>query len=263
MKRTSPVLLISIFTILLFFIFGTVRSTASGPSGSRLVTAAERAVPTTVRDLRRATARQESAPAIDQSAWQQTQALLEEKEARTAAQQKIDAQLLYAIKMRRGEQIAKNVKTLSVEVGADDRGLVTVDIAAIVDDQLLSDLRGMGVEVSNVFPKYNSLRAVVSLEQLETIAGFSQVRFIQLKQEALFSQKREEAQKPFQPQPRYPGPGVQPTWRPNEDFKERAARVRAALQPALNSVTAPNAPPRIGSVTSQGDTTHGAFIARG
>jgi hypothetical protein len=263
MKRTSPVLLLSVFAALVFFILGTVRSTASGPSGSRQVTAADPAVPTTVRELKRVTAEQESRPAIDQSAWQQIQALLEEKETRTAAQQKIDSQLLYAIKMRRGEKIADYVQSLSIEVGADDAGLVTVDISALVDDQLLNDLRGMGIGVSNVFPKYNSLRAVVLLEQLETIAGFNQVRFIQPKQEALLSQTRVESRRPFQSQPRYPGPGVQQTWRPYEDRNERAARVRAALQPALSGALAPNAPPRIGSVTSQGDTTHGAFIARG
>jgi hypothetical protein len=262
MKRTSPILLLSVFVIFLFFIFGTVRSTASGPSGSRQVTAAGSAFQTTFPKPGSAAARQVPAPPIDQSAWQQIQALLDEKETRTPAQRKIDSQLLYAIKMRRGEKIANNVQTLSVEVGADTSGQVTVDIAAKVDDQLLNDLRGMGVEVSNVFRQYNSLRAIVSLEQLETIASFSQVRFIQPKQEALFSQTRGDARKPLPPpQPSTSGP--QQTWRPFDDINERAARVRAALQPALSGAVVPNAPPRIGSVTSQGDTTHRAYIARG
>src|SRR6185369_17712812 len=101
MKRTSPLLLLlSIFAVLVFIIFGTVRSTASGPNGSRPLTAANQAIPTTVAGLRSVAAQQEPAPAIDQRAWQQIQALLEEKEARTPAQQKIDSQLLYAIKMR-------------------------------------------------------------------------------------------------------------------------------------------------------------------
>jgi hypothetical protein len=263
MKRTSPFLLLGVFAVLVFFIFGTVRSTATGPSGSRQVTAARRAVPTTVAGLGSVTAKQEPAPAIDQSAWQQIQALLEEKKTRTAAQQKIDSQLLYAIKMRRGESIASTVRSLSVEVGADDSGRVTVDIAAIVDDQLLNDLRGMGVEVSSVSRQYNSLRAIVSLEQLETIAGFHQVRFIQPKQEALFSQTRVEAQKRSLRQPLPSRSGQQQTWRPFEDINERGARVRAALQPVLSGALAPNAPPLIGSVTSQGDTTHRAYIARG
>ena len=263
MKPTSPFLLLSIFAVLVFLIFGTVRSTASGPSGLRQVTAPAPAVPTTVPELRRVAAEQDRGRRSTKAPGSKYRLCLKKKETRTAAQQKIDSQLLYAIKMRRGERITNNVQSLSVEVGADDAGLVTVDIAAIVDDQLLNDLRGMGVKVSNVFRKYNSLRAVVSLEQLETIAGFSQVRFIQPKQEALLSQTRVESRRLLQPQPRYPGPGAQQTWKPYEDFNERAARVRAALQPVLSSAPAPNSPLGIGSVTSQGDTTHGAFIARG
>src|SRR6185295_14741552 len=108
-------------------------------------------------ELSFAPAKQEQKQPIAQAAWQQIQALIEEKESRTAAQQKIDSQLLYAIKMRRGERIAATVQTLTVEVGADDSGRVTVDISAIIDDQLLNDLRGMGVEVSTVFRKDNSL----------------------------------------------------------------------------------------------------------
>ena len=263
MKRTSPFLLLAVFAVLVFFIFGTVRSTASGPSGSRQVMAVNQAVPTTVAGLRSVAAKQEPALPINQSAWQQIQALLEEKEARTAAQQKVDSQLLYAIKMRRGEKIARNVQSLSVDVGADAGGLVTVEITAKIDDQLLESLRGMRAEVSHVFPQYNMLRAVVSLDQLETIASFPQVRFIQPKQEALFSQAQEEAQNPSPAQLRYSRLRGQHAQVPYGDFNDRASRIRAAIQPALQSAAAPNALSGIGSVTSQGDTTHRAFAARG
>ena len=260
MKRTSPLLVLSIFATLLFFIFGSVRSTASGPGE----TAGGPALPSSLPEMKSVVAKQEPAPEIDQSAWQQIQALLEEKEARTAVQQKIDSQLLYAIKMGRGESIAKGVPRLSVDVGADDAGLVTVDITAIIDDQLLDSLRGMSVEISNVFPQYNSLRAIASLEQLETIASFSQVRFIQPKQEALFSQAPVETRKPADAQSRSSTTSGLPAWGSRyRDFNNRAARVRAALQPALINTPPSNSPLGIGSVTSQGDTTHRAFTARG
>src|SRR6266850_1434884 len=110
MKRTSLFLLLGIFTTTLFFIFGSVRSTASGPGQ---VVAGGSALPSSLPAIKSVVAKQE--PTIDQSAWQQIQALLEEKEARTPAQQKIDSQLLYSIKMRRGESIAKNVRSLSVD----------------------------------------------------------------------------------------------------------------------------------------------------
>ena len=247
MKRTSPFLLLIVFAASLFLIFGSVHSSASGP---RRRTVPNFARPSSLSEIRSVVAKQEPAREIDQSVWQQIQALLEEKETRTTAQQKIDSQLLYAIKMRRGESIAKSVQTLSVEVGADDAGLVTVDITATIDDQLLDSLRGMGVEISNVASEYNTLRAKVSLEQLETIAKLSQVHFIQPRQEALFSQAPPKTPKPADSQ-RY--------W----DFRNRAARVRDVLKPVLKGAQAPQSPLGVGSVTSQGDTTHRALSARG
>ncbi len=189
---------------------------------------------------------------IASGARQQIQALLAEKESRSPVQQKIDSQLLYAIKLRRGESIAAGVQTLAVEVGADDAGLVTVDITAIVDEQLVKELAGMGIEVLSVFPQYHTLRAVASLEQLETIAGFPQVRFIQPKQEALYSQA------PAQTQSLSDAPAA------STDLGDRAARVRSQFEYIINPAPlSPETPVTIGSATSQGDTTHRAFSARG
>jgi hypothetical protein len=251
MKRTSPFLLLVVFSATLFLIFSSVHSAASGP---RQATVPDLARPSSLAATKSAVAKQEPVREIDPSVWQQIQALLEEKETRTAAQQKIDSQLLYAIKMRRGESIAKGVRTLSVEVGADDAGVVTVDITAAIDDQLLEGLRGMGVEILSAAREYNTLRANVSLEQIETIAKLSQVHFVQPRQDALFSQASPKTPKPADTE-RY--------W----DFRNRAARVRTALQPvlqpALNAAHTPQSPGGVGSVTSQGDTTHRAFSARG
>ncbi|MEP6819193.1 MAG: Calx-beta domain-containing protein [bacterium] len=261
MRRIPPLLVLSVFATLLFLIFGNVRSTASGPPGSRQGIANGQALSSSLPAAQSVVAKQEAPTEIDQKAQQQIQALLEEKEARTPVQQKIDSQLLYAIKIRRGESIARNVQSLSVDVGADDAGLVAVDITAIIDDQLLDSLRGMSVEVSHVFPEHNALRASASLEQLETIASFSQVRFIQPKQEALFSQAQVGTRKPSDIQGRYST--LPARAQRYSDFSDRAARVRAAIQPVLTSAPAPNRTLGIGSVTSQGDTTHRAFNARG
>ena len=174
---------------------------------------------------------------IASGARQQIQALLAEKESRSPAQQKIDSQLLYAIKLRRGESIAAGVQTLAVEVGADEAGLVTVDITAIVDEQLVKELAGMGIEVLSVFPQYHTLRAVASLEQLETIAGFPQVRFIEPKQEAEFSQAP-------QTQSLSDAPPA------STDLGDRAARIRSQFEIILNPTPlSPETPVTIGSVT--------------
>ena len=125
---------------------------------------------------------------LAESAMRQIQALQDEKESRTPAQKKIDSQLLYAIKMFRGEPIAQGIDKLEVNVGSDDKGVVTVDISADISDELLKTLKDMGVECSYVFPQYHTLRAVAKLDQLESIAELSEIRFIQPKQQSTANQ---------------------------------------------------------------------------
>ena len=73
---------------------------------------------------------------ISASALKQIGALEAEKSRRTPVQQKIDSQLLYADKMRRGEPIAEGVATQRVVLDKDDQGRVSVDIKADVTDSL-------------------------------------------------------------------------------------------------------------------------------
>jgi hypothetical protein len=249
MKRSSSFLAFSIFAAVLFFVFVSVRNAKSGPEQ---LTGGRPVLPSPLTRIRRVAQRSELASEIDQHVKQQIEALLEEKKSRTPAQQKIDSQLLYAIKMHRGEIIANGVQKLSVDVGADEAGRVTVDIGAILDDQLLDALRGMKAEVLSAFPKYHTLRAVVRLEQVEWIAKLSQVRFIQPKQELMFSQTPPQAQGQTFPPPQ-----------PVENFRDRSGRVRGAIQQVLSNPLSPDSPLGIGNVTSQGDTTHRAFAARG
>src|SRR5438552_2761679 len=241
MKRTTGTFLVLFAIFLLFLVGDTITSAsrfrADDPTTVLAPTPAASTVP--VR-------RQEPQPEISESAWQQIQALEIDKDSRTPAEQKIDSQLLYAIKMRRGQAVAAGVHILAVDVGADDTGLVTVDVTAIVDEQLLRDLTGLGIEVSNVFPQYHSLRAVASLDQLETIAGYSQVRVIQPKQEAMFAQA---------PRQTYPPPVG--------DFTSQTAQIRSEIRQALAFSIAPDSSLKIGVATSEGDTTHKTFSARG
>src|SRR5438132_3768059 len=189
---------------------------------------------------------------IATTAEQQIQALIAEKESRTPARQKIDSQLLYALKMHRGESIAQGIGKLDVNVGADEAGVVTVDVTAIVNDELLSSLAGMGIDYYSAYPEYHTLRANISLDQLETIAALPQIRFIQPKQEAMLSVH------PAVSEPRAvaTGRGRLP------DFRERAERVRVQLYQSLSDVQDKRILPEVGSKTSEGDTTHKASNAR-
>ena len=245
MKRSTGVAL-SILALFLFLIIGNIPRTASGPAAVNPAP-----LPSLISDLKSTAGKQHELPEITQGALQQIQGLLEEKQSRTAAQQKIDSQLIYAIKMRRGTSVATGVQTLTVDVGADDAGLVDIDITAIIDRQLLAELAGMKIEVSSVFPQYHTLRAVASLDQLEAIAALSQVRFIQPKQEAMYSQG------PWQTQ------NLTDVAAGSKEFSDRAARVEAQIQQVITFAPLAASSGAIGSATSQGDTTHKAFSARG
>jgi hypothetical protein len=123
---------------------------------------------------------------ISPSAAAQIEALVAEKRERTPAQQKIDSQLLYAAKMSRGEPLARGVQSLSVNVAKSEGepNTAVVDISGDVGDSLLQTLRENGATVLISAPRYNTLRAEVSLDRLEAIAASPAVRFIQPKQEA-------------------------------------------------------------------------------
>jgi hypothetical protein len=102
-----------------------------------------------------------------------------EKSRRTPIQQKIDSQLLYADKMRRGEPIAEGVATQRVVLDKDDQGRVSVDIKADVTDSLLQYIGTLGGKVINDFPKYQAIRANVPLSNIEVLAARTDVKFVE------------------------------------------------------------------------------------
>ena len=98
---------------------------------------------------------------IDRNAAVQIEELLAEKEHRTKAQQKIDSQLIYAMKLHRGQRITPHVEFLETTVETDLEGLTIVDISAAVTDQLLNDLGALGAHILSYFPRYNAVQAAV------------------------------------------------------------------------------------------------------
>jgi hypothetical protein len=106
-------------------------------------------------------------------------ALEAEKSRRSPIQQKIDSQLLYADKMRRGEPIAEGVATQRVVLDKDDQGRVSVDIKADVTDSLLQYIGTLGGKVINDFPEYQAIRANVPLSNIEVLAARTDVKFVE------------------------------------------------------------------------------------
>ncbi|HMY74446.1 MAG TPA: hypothetical protein PLQ88_21690, partial [Blastocatellia bacterium] len=109
---------------------------------------------------------------------QQIAALMAEKASRTPAQRKLDSNLLYATKMKRGQKIATNV--VSLEVPFDmNRNDVEVDITAKSLDAVLKQIAAGGGTVVSSVSRYGAVRARVGFDQLETLAGLPDVMFIQ------------------------------------------------------------------------------------
>jgi hypothetical protein len=113
---------------------------------------------------------------LDGSRYSRIQTVLNEKESRTPAQKKIDSQLLYALKQKRG--VTKGVPSERIELELDQKGRVLVDIAAIVTPQVLAQIHNLGGQVNSEDARYHTIRARLALEKLEALAKLKDVRFI-------------------------------------------------------------------------------------
>ena len=183
----------------------------------------------------------------------QIKALDDEKESRNPAQQKIDSQLIYAGKMYRGEQVADGISALEIEVGLGSDGFVVVDITAPADADVLNMVKNNGGEVLSVSETYRSIRARVSIMQLEAIAGLEQVRFIQPKQEVQTAPRSRLAKLPAPVQSAE-----------SQIFTGPASLINRQLLDALAlDKTLPNGTLSAGSAASEGDAAHRASTARG
>lgn len=204
----------------------------------------------------KANAATQNSAEISPEALAQIESLIKEKEGRTPAQQKIDSQLLYRVKMNRNELIAPGVPSLETDlVEYDDEGQTLVDISTKVTNSVLRRMRSNGAVIISSDARYNSVRAMVKLDRIERIAQFPEVSFIQPKQEAMSSASAPRSQQHGQygqTQNDLP-PG----------FKERADRVRQLVGELLPKNQDDDfSIQSVGSRATEGDTTHKAINAR-
>ena len=111
------------------------------------------------------------------------QAVADEKVSRKAVQKKIDSQLLYALKQKRGETLG--VPTGRIDLELDEKGRALVDITAGVTPELKAQIQKLGGAVISDDPRYHTIRAKLALEKLETLAKRNDVRFIALAAQAM------------------------------------------------------------------------------
>ena len=105
-----------------------------------------------------------------------TQSVPDEKASRTAAQKKIDSQLLFALKQKRGETTGVPIEPIEIELDQKERALV--DITATVSPYVQSQIRKLGGAIVSSDERYHTIRARLALEKLEALAALKDVRFI-------------------------------------------------------------------------------------
>ncbi|MCP9494034.1 MAG: CSLREA domain-containing protein [Pyrinomonadaceae bacterium MAG19_C2-C3] len=259
-------------TVLVFCLVTAVTATTLFPNLTGKVAASSSAQTGSVRQNKtppNADAPQDNTPkTLSADVLDQIAAMQQEKRSRTPEQDKLDSQLLQAVKMARGEQIADGVPTLLTDVKVDDAGRTVVDITAHVSDALLENLRALGVEIESAFPRFRSIRAEVPLDKLEAIAAFPEVIFIMPKQ--IPTTNRADAPQGTSGETVNDEATVSPVApaarQKKTDRAARADRVRETILNALPAITEKRentVQPTVGSVTSEGDRTHRADEARG
>jgi hypothetical protein len=184
------------------------------------------------------------------AAAQQIQALQQEKASRTPAQQKIDSNVLYTIRMLAGKPAAPGVPYLYTGVDLDAKNNIVTDIIANVTDSLLGQITAAGGQVLYSNRALRSIRAIIPPDRIETLATSPDVIFIWPRQGSMTAGTH--AVGPISPM----------RFREAESgFQQRAARVRQKLAKAMSITGTPQVGQ--GSVETEGDFTHRTLDARG
>lgn len=115
---------------------------------------------------------------ISQQAANEIGAVLQEKASWTPAQAKMESQLIHASKKHHGQTFAPGAPNLRLDVKFEADGRILVDINAQVTPELLAVIAKDGGTVVNHLPNFHAIRALVTPEQLETIAASTDVKTI-------------------------------------------------------------------------------------
>ena len=194
---------------------------------------------------------------LSQAALAQIQALLEEKLARTAVQQKIDSQLLYTLAIQSHTGVSARVPSLRTSVRVDAQGTILVDIKANVTSSLLQQIVAAGGQVINSFAQFQAIRARLPLNEVEALASSPDVKFIKPAVACRVQGRSAEVDTP--PLSSFDLLG--------QSFAQHAVRVQTTLPSLIASLPRAAAPP-VGAVTrssyalEQGDICHRANTAR-
>jgi hypothetical protein len=197
-----------------------------------------------------------SAQDLSPEAQQQLRSLMEEKASRTPAQQKINSQILYAYKMQGGRSLTPELTSLRTGVKKDAKGNIETEITADVSDQLLNTLTGMGCLIKSSSEKYSNIRATIPLDKVEQIAALKEITYINYYVAPVLLDHGGEESGLGKINKSTSSRKVNDSGNPllSSSLSQSQAR-RKSISQTLSSML-------IGSVTSEGDVTHGANIIR-
>ncbi|MEO8427268.1 MAG: LamG-like jellyroll fold domain-containing protein [Verrucomicrobiota bacterium] len=115
---------------------------------------------------------------ISDSVLIQIQTLQGEKASRSPVEQKMDSQLVFAVKKGRDRALANAVPNLQPVVRYEPDGRVLVDIDAAVTITLLKQIEQRGGTVINSFAGFRSIRALLPLDQIQVVSASPDVKFV-------------------------------------------------------------------------------------
>jgi subtilisin-like proprotein convertase family protein len=126
---------------------------------------------------------------LDREAAAQIAALQALKRSQTGAERKLDSRLAVAARRQAGR--ARLARAPEVDPGVDVRssGRTEVDVhASAVGDDLLDRLKLVGAQVRHASTRVDSIRAAIPLAALDEVAGWRDVRRVELAAEAMTQQ---------------------------------------------------------------------------
>jgi hypothetical protein len=180
---------------------------------------------------------------ISPEALAQIEALVLEKETRSATDRKLDSQLIYELKMRAGAQIAPGVQTIEADVPYATDGHAVLDVRANLTAALMEGLADLGAEMLSTSAAESTIRIHIGIDRVQELATMPDVLFVQPRQDAATSRHI----------------------RPAETTGFRSALVRSIEGVVASSAQQSNiiqGPTGLGSRSSEGDLTHLAVVAR-
>ncbi|RYG44182.1 hypothetical protein EON79_15415, partial [bacterium] len=116
--------------------------------------------------------------AFDRNLQSQIATIYREKASRSPALRKMSMDLVYAVRMAKGQDVTKGLPKLEVPIVVLKDGTVDVEFHAAVTSGLLGQLRSVGAQIRSAHVRFSSINARIPVRSLESAAMFPGVRAV-------------------------------------------------------------------------------------